>query len=156
VTGYSPRVRARLAMADFVSAPVSYAEAQTVRCPKCGAGKRRRCFYLADTWAGSRIPGRQGTLLHYKGQQMAGKVHDQRKQAVRLRRKADWLARNPVPRTSHAQAAQEAMRAWDVREHEQLRAWWAKHGHIFSEPPYRIRTEYTRHRFTDTVRSDLL
>jgi hypothetical protein len=89
VRDYDPRVSARQQLSDQVNAPVGLAEAEREVCPKCGAGKRRRCTYVAR--------GRR------KGQPMRGRVHSERKQAVRSRRKAELL---------------------------QLSAWLAEHGHL--------------------------
>lgn len=85
---YDPRVNAWQTISDQIAAPVGLAEAQQVVCPRCGAGRRRRCMYAAR--------GR-------KDRPMRGRVHNERKQAVRARRKAELL---------------------------QLAAWFREHGHI--------------------------
>lgn len=89
--GYDPRVNARMEINSQVNAPVGLAEAQTEPCPHCGARKRRRCTYA---------PHDDGGL------QMRGRVHYERKQVIKARRKAELRA---------------------------LAAWFREHGHIFED-----------------------
>jgi hypothetical protein len=119
---------------------VSPADALPEHCAKCGAAPGESCTYLSDIFVydppGGGYYPRVKQLKHRKGAPLAdGQVHKERRVPVRARRYREYrkslLDRRPVvPMSQDARQAAAAMRAWDIMEHEKLRAWLAEYGDI--------------------------
>jgi len=116
-----------------VIAPVSRREALAVACPLCEVEPGESCVYIADMFGYVHHPYYRKTLKHRKGSRIATAVHNKRRAVIRQQREQEWARQGSARRvvaSSHLHSAIEAMRAWDIAEHNRLRGWLAEYGDI--------------------------
>lgn len=118
---------------DEVIASVSRREALTVACPLCEVEPGESCVYLADMyWPYASYDGKRH-LKHHKGSKITEVVHRERSAVIRRQREYEWERQGNAKRVTappHLHSAIEAMRAWDIDEHNKLRNWLAEFGDI--------------------------
>ena len=111
--------------------PVTDKEANTVRCPLCGAEPGRRCTRQVAVkkreMYGTGYTGRR-VIVHRKGTRLT-RPHQRRREEANRIRLARWRRDNPAAWLAEdMEQARAALAAFDRAEFEQLRAWLAEHG----------------------------
>lgn len=112
-------------------APVTVAEARAEQCPSCGALAGQPCRYKADGFVFA--PGVRPRQVKRKGKPMKGRMHLARHGVVKRKRVLQYKREHRhLGARADLRAAVDAMRAWDLEEYRQLRAWWAEFGGIIA------------------------